>query len=217
MGSVLGELLPLAVGVAISPIPIIGAILMLLGRHARTTSIGFMIGWIAGIAVATTVFVLVGGAFGDSTSTAGGWIKVVLGVVLLSVGLRQWRSRTGDHATPKWIAAIDDMKVPAALGLGFVLSAINPKNLMMCIAAGVTIASAGLSASSDTVAVIVFTVLAATTVAVPVIAYQVAAQRLRDPLDRLKVWLEANNSTVMAVLILVIGFVLIGKGISGIS
>jgi hypothetical protein len=29
------------------------------------------------------------------------------------------------------------------------------------------------------------------------------------------VWLQANNSTVMAVLLLVIGVVLVGKGISG--
>ena len=34
-----------------SPIPIIAAILMLLGRHARTTSIGLAIGWLVGIVV----------------------------------------------------------------------------------------------------------------------------------------------------------------------
>ena len=63
----------------------------------------------------------------------------------------------------------------------------------------------------------IFTVLAATTVVVPVVAYQFAADHLRDPMDRLKVWLEANNATVMGVLILVMGAVLIGKGISGLG
>jgi maltodextrin utilization protein YvdJ len=38
---------------------------------------------------------------------------------------------------------------------------------------------------------------------------------MRGPLDRLKAWLQQNNATVMAVLVLVIGVVLIGKGISG--
>ena len=60
-----------------------------------------------------------------------------------------------------------------------------------------------------------FTVIAASTVAVPVIAYLVAADKMRGPLDRLKAWLQANNATVMAVLILVIGVVLIGKGVGG--
>jgi len=51
---VIGDLLPLAVGVAISPIPIIAVILMLMSREASRTSVGFLIGWVAGIVVVTT-------------------------------------------------------------------------------------------------------------------------------------------------------------------
>ncbi len=58
MGSVIGEILPLAVGIAISPIPIIAVILMLLSPHAKGASVGFMIGWLAGIGVAIVVFTL---------------------------------------------------------------------------------------------------------------------------------------------------------------
>ena len=39
--------------------------------------------------------------------------------------------------------------------------------------------------------------------------------RLRGPLDELKEWLQAHNAAVMSVLLLVIGAVLIGKGIGG--
>ena len=60
-----------------------------------------------------------------------------------------------------------------------------------------------------------FTVIAASTVAVPVVAYLVAEERMRGPLDSLKEWLQENNATVMATLILVIGAVLLGKGVSG--
>ena len=35
------------------------------------------------------------------------------------------------------------------------------------------------------------------------------------PLDDLRVWLAANNATVMAVLLLVIGVVIFGKGLGG--
>ena len=51
---------------------------------------------------------------------------------------------------------------------------------------------------------------------IPVVGYVVAADRLREPLAKLKVWLQDNNTTVMSVLILVVGVVLIGKGIGGI-
>jgi Sap, sulfolipid-1-addressing protein len=217
MGSVVGDLLPLAVGVAVSPIPIIAAILMLLSKRAGATSVGFALGWLAGIIVAVTIFVAVAGGINttDGPSTTSAVIKLVLGVLLLAVGVRQWRGRGGEHSTPKWMAAIDDLTAAKSFGLAFALAAINPKNLLMCIAAGVTIGSASLSTGQQIGSVAIFTVIAASTVLVPVIGYLVAAQRLQKPLDELKQWLQTNNATVMSVLILVIGVVLIGKGIGG--
>ncbi|MDJ0359830.1 GAP family protein [Rhodococcus sp. H29-C3] len=218
MGTVLGDLLPLVIGIAVSPVPIIAAILMLLGKRAGIASISFAIGWIAGIVLATTIFVLLGGAATgseDGPSTTSSWIKLVIGVLLLGVGIRQWRARGGEHVTPKWMSAIDDMTAVKAFGVGFALAAINPKNLLMCIAAGVTIGGATLDSGQTVVAVAVFSVLSASTVAVPVIAYQIAAQRLEAPLASLKEWLQANNTAVMSVLILVISAVLIGKGMGG--
>lgn len=218
MGAVIGDLLPLALGVAISPIPIIAVILMLLSRRAGGTSLGFAVGWVVGIVLAVVIFVAIGGAIGGSgsSSAAVGWIKIVLGIALLAVGAHQWRGRNDEKATPKWMSSIDDMRPTMAVAIGFALAAINPKNLIMCIGAGVTIGSAGLSVGGDIVAVVVFTVIAAATVLVPVIAYQAAAERLQQPLERLKEWLQANNATVMAVLILVIGVTLIGKGLGGV-
>lgn len=217
MGAVIGDLLPLVVGVAISPIPIIAAILMLLGKHARTTSIGFAAGWLTGIVVAAVVFVLVGGVIDSSSgpSTTVSWIKVVLGVLLLALGVHDWRSRSGDADPPKWMAAIDEMKAPAGFGIGFVLAAVNPKNLMLCAAAGVSIGSGGLSGAEVVVAVAVFAVLAAISVVGPVIGYQLAASRLAGPLDSLKGWLQTNNQALMAVLFLLLGVSLVGKGIGG--
>ncbi len=217
MGAVIGEILPLAIGVAVSPIPIIAAILMLFSKRAGSTSTGFLIGWVVGIVVATAIFTALAGTLqtGGEPSAAASWIKIILGALLLLVGICQWRGRGGKHDNPKWMVAIDDFTFAKALGLGFLLSAVNPKNLIMAAGAGLIIGSAAPGLGGDALAIAVFTVLAASTVAVPVIGYLVAAERLRGPLDSLKVWLEKNNATVMATLMLVIGVVLIGKGVSG--
>ena len=219
MGSVIGELLPLAIGIAVSPVPIIAVILMLFSKRAGSTSVGFLIGWLIGIIVATGIFTAISGSLtsGGAPSTSSSWIKLVLGLLLFSLGARQWRGRHEPHQTPKWMAAIDDFNFPKALGLGFLLSAINPKNLIMAAGAGVTIGSAGLSISSEIGAIAVFTVIAGSTVSIPVIAYLVAAEKMRGPLDRLKAWLETNNAAVMGMLILVLGTVLLGKGIGGLT
>jgi hypothetical protein len=60
-------------------------------------------------------------------------------------------------------------------------------------------------------------VIAISTVAAPVIVYRAAGERAQHLLDEMKTWLGQNNAVVMAVLLLVIGVVLIGKGISGLS
>ncbi|KQW48509.1 hypothetical protein ASC77_07085 [Nocardioides sp. Root1257] len=223
MNRVLGDLLPLALGVAISPVPIIATILMLLAPRARGTSIGFLAGWVSGIVAATAVFTLIASSAGlddgsDDSSTASSWIKVVLGVLLLLVAVRQWRRRPRpgeDAPLPRWMAAIDSFTPVKAVGLGFVLSAINPKNLLMCVAAGSAVGGAGIGTGQAVGAIAVFTLIAASTVALPVLGFLVAHERLRGPLDELRVWLQANNVAVMSVLLLVIGTVLLGQGVGG--
>ncbi len=89
----------------------------------------------------------------------------------------------GGRGTTRWMSAMDTFTGTKAAALGFLLSAVNPKNLLMCVAAGVAIGSGGLSSGDKAAAVAVFTVLAASTVAVPVLAYAVARRRLHGPLD----------------------------------
>jgi threonine/homoserine/homoserine lactone efflux protein len=220
MGPVIGDILPLALGVAISPIPIIAAILMLLSPRARSTGVGFLVGWVLGIVIAVVVFTLLASVIpqgeGDDPKPIAGVIMIVLGLGLLLLAVRQWRSRPKDGAEPelpKWMSAIDSMTAVRGLLLGFALSALNPKNLLMGVAAGVAIGSGGLTGGEAVVAIVVYSAIASVTVAGPVIAYLAASTRMAGPLESLRRWLLYNNATVMAVLLLVIGVVLIGKGI----
>jgi threonine/homoserine/homoserine lactone efflux protein len=221
MGEVIGEVLPLALGVAISPIPIIAAILMLLSPKARGTSVGFLLGWVLGIVVAIVLFTLLASVIPqsdpDASKPIAGTIKILLGAALLFLALRQWRSRPkpGEEPDlPKWMAAIDTMTAGRGFGLGFLLAAVNPKNLLMGAAAGVIVGTAGLTTGEAAIAILVFVLIAASSVAIPVIAYLVASKRMAAPLESLRTWLVHNNAAVMSVLLLVIGVVVIGKGIA---
>jgi Sap, sulfolipid-1-addressing protein len=51
IGAAIGQILPLAVGVALSPVPIIAVALMLMSQRARLNGPLFVIGWLIGLAV----------------------------------------------------------------------------------------------------------------------------------------------------------------------
>jgi len=220
LGDAIGELLPPALGIAISPIPVIAVVLMLTSARGKIAAPAFAAGWVFALALVSTVVVLVAEqahvSSGESGSTAAGWVKILLGVLFLLMAGRQWRSRPapGDTATlPGWMSAIDAMPTGRALALGAMLVAAKPKNLLLTIAASVSIAQAGLSTSSSAVALSVFTVIASVTVAGPVLAYLLLHDRLEQPLLHAKDWLIQENATVVFVVLLLLGVVILGKGI----
>lgn len=222
MGEAIGETIGFAVGVAISPLPVAAVILMLFSARARINSLVFTLGWVVGIGAVTTVMQVVPGLSTDAgePSATAGWVKLVLGLLLLVAGVRNWRGRPGpdeDPVVPGWMTTIDELQPGAAVGLGLLLSAVNPKNLLLAAAAGASIAAVDLAVGATATVVVVFTVLAASTVLVPTIAYLVAGDRLAPTLESAKDWLMTNNTAVMAVLFLVFGLNLVGDGIGILS
>ena len=97
--------------------------------------------------------------------------------------------------------------------MGILLLAVNPKNLLLVAAAGVTISASALSAGEQIAVLVVFTLIAASTVAVPVVGYLIARERADESFASAKNWLIQNNSVVMAVLPLVFGVSLIGDAV----
>ncbi|WP_435737888.1 GAP family protein [Cellulosimicrobium sp. PMB13] len=221
MGAAIGQSLPVAVGVMISPLPIVAVVLMLTSGKAKANAVAFLLGWFVAVGGVALVVALVAGS---SVPDAGGpaawtaWLKIVLGLLLLFVAARQWRGRPrGDvePPAPKWMAAIDSFTPVKALGLAVLLGAVNPKNLLLAVSGGAAIGSAaGGDTTVSIVAAVVFAVVASLGVATPVVIYASMGTRAAALLDGLKAWLIHNNAVVMAVLLLVIGAKMIGDGIA---
>ena len=94
MGQAIGDLLPLAIGIAISPVPIIAVILMLITPRARANGLAFLGGWLLGLAVVGTVVLVVANTAGVATSSgpskAVSAIKLVFGLLLWLLAWRQF-------------------------------------------------------------------------------------------------------------------------------
>jgi threonine/homoserine/homoserine lactone efflux protein len=178
MGNAIGQTLSLAVGVALSPLPIIAVILMLVTPRARTNGPAFILGWLVGLAIVGTIVLLVAGPTDASDDgEAATWadvLKLVLGALLVRVALRQWRGRPhGDEEppAPKWMGAIDDFTPPKAAGAGAVLAGANPKNLLLAVGAATLIAQTGIPGGEQAVAYAVFALIGTIGVGAPVVIY----------------------------------------------
>ncbi|WP_053202620.1 GAP family protein [Jiangella muralis] len=224
MGEAIGAVLPLGVGVALSPLPIVAVVLMLGSSRGRVTGPAFLAGWLLGLTVVGTVVLLVAAAAGPADdgepATWVGWLKLVLGVLVLLLAVRTWRQRPRGDVEPElpgWMAALDSWSPGKALGLGALLSAANPKNLMLTIAAAAAIAQTGVDAGGQAVALAVFVLIGALGPGLPVLLAFALGDRATEMLADLKTWLARHNAAVLTVVLLVIGAKLIGDGIAGLS
>jgi len=221
VGQAIGETLALAVGVALSPVPIIAVILMLVTPRARVNGPAFLVGWLGGLAmVGAVVFLVAGPANANDDGEPATWVdvlKLVLGLLLVRIALRQWRGRPhGDEPpTPKWMGAIEQFSPVKALGAGALLAGVNPKNTLLAVAAAAAIAQTGIPGGEQAVAYAVFAVIGTIGVAAPVVIYFAMGDRAGPILDGLRSWMAAHNAVIMAVLCLVIGAKLIGDAVAG--
>ena len=221
MSQALGDVLPLAVAVAVFPVPIIAVVLLLGSDRGRAKGSVFVLAWCVGLtAVGAIVLALADGAAASDDREPAAWVAVLLlalGLLLFAAALKQWHGRptAGQRTpTPPWMRAIDDFTIAKAGGAGFALSAVNPKNALLVIAAALEIGAAGLPASAQITVLLVFVVIASVGVLTPLALALALGHRSRVPLDAVRGWMADNNAVIMAVLFLVIGAKLVGDAIA---
>ena len=219
LSQAIGDLLPAAVAVALSPIPIVAIVIVLGTSRARVNGVAFALGWIVGLtAVSALVVGLLGGSGDGGPSGPSSALQLVLGLVLLVPAARKSRTRPHGDSEPEmpgWLASVDHMSTARALALGVALSAANPKNLALTASAAAAIAQAGLDGADTVLAVATFVVLGSVTVAGAVLATLVAPRRTAAPLASIKTFMARNNAVIMMVILLVFGAKLVGDGMAG--
>ena len=101
--------------------------------------------------------------------------------------------------------------------MGFLLSAINPKNLLLTFAGAASIYASKATPSQQAIALIVYAVVASLSVALPIIGYRLFTERVQSVLADWKDWLLRNNAAVVTALLIVFGALIIGSGLKILS
>lgn len=96
---------------------------------------------------------------------------------------------------------------------GFLLSAIHPKNLILNAAGAAAIDATRLDPEAQYIAIVIFALISSVSITVPIAAYFIARRKVGAMLGRWKDWLIRNNLLVMGVLLLILGVLLMGRGL----
>jgi threonine/homoserine/homoserine lactone efflux protein len=171
---------------------------------------------VVGILLACGVFAALASVIelNEETPTWASWTKLVLGVLLFLLGVQQWRKR-GKQTDPAWMQAMADATPARALRLGLLLSTANPKILLLAAAGGVAIGAADVTGAQSVGATVVFAAIAASTVALPWVLFNLLGDRILTPLGRARDWLKAHNAAIVAVVLGALGVLLVLDGLAG--
>jgi hypothetical protein len=210
----------LALGVAVSPLPIVAVLVLLLTKRARPGSIVMLIGWVLGVAAALAISI----AFADTIRVPKvgtdlpweGLFMVLLGIGLVMMGVlsRRGRFRSPDpEQAPSWVNSVDNMSPLGGGVVVFLNATTSPKNLALAITAGRLISTSGTPLSETAPAVVIYVVIASLTLAVPVGLYFFGGGRSTAVLERWKQKVTANAAAVMEISLLVIGVGMTLKGL----
>ncbi|MCU1479877.1 MAG: hypothetical protein JWQ19_663 [Subtercola sp.] len=215
----LGHLLPLALAIAISSVPITATILILLSPKRNTTAIPFLIGWVFGMALLVVLVDLLANVLPQASRRQTPYLavaEIVIGVAMIALALISWRVGRGKERAsqdPAWLRAVGSVGALPAFGIAFALN-FRPKGFLLGLAAGLAVHAANLSPGSAAVTIATYTIIGASTVALPIMFTLVNPVGMQPRLVTARSWLTTNSHIVTVVILLMIGVVIFGSGLS---
>lgn len=211
------QVIPLAVGAAISPAVLTVEILVLAsGPGAVARGWGLALGRMAGL-----LAVSLGGAsllarlpdFGTGEpSLPLGVTALIAGVVLIVVGLVEWRRPSSGGHHDRLAGRLQHLNPAVLLAFGAGWLFVNVSTLALYLPALHIITNSAADLALQVIAFVILYLFASAVVLVPVVAVTLFGDRARALLAKVHTWVGAHAHTITLVVCLAFGVVLVGWG-----
>ncbi|MGZ4638771.1 MAG: GAP family protein [Actinomycetes bacterium] len=217
----LAEVAPFAVATALSPLPLVVLLVVLVTPRAVPNGFAFAAGWAGALVlVGGLTLSLAGSRAGlDEGSLGVAALEVVVGLAVLMLAGRQWARRLpvgSPPAVPGWLQVADTWRSGRAFGMGALLVVANPKNLALAIAAAGAVATTSAGSSREqTQGLAAFAILGSVGVGVPLAIRLAMGSRANRWLGRWRAVLVTHGATVAAAVLGVLGAALLARGVLG--
>jgi hypothetical protein len=209
------ELMLIAVAVALDPLPLTAFLVVLPSKRGARKGAAFVFGWLVSLAIVVAITILATGNDPPKPATvpslAALAVKIVLGVILVTIAVRHIRARgrpKPPKKPPKWEAHVDSMSPWFALALG---PTLQP---WVLIGAGVTVVlEAKLSSGGSFLVLALYCVLASSSYLALEIYAVVRPARSQELLATCRNWIDSHMDQAITLGSLIIGLWFIGDSL----
>ena len=212
------NLVVLGLAVAVSPLPILAAVLMMASSQRIRDALALASGWFVSIGVSCAAVMLLGDSMPKSNGHPNpkilGIADMAFGLLIAVLALRGWRKfkRNPEASIPKWLDRVGSMSIVFSFGLGLFLPPT-----VIAFAAGNEIAQQHLGIPGEWIAVAVFAVIGSIGVFTPILIVAGQPSKSRSRLSTWQQWLQSHWQEVLVTLFGVIAGYLVIKGLWAIS
>lgn len=216
MGDTASRILLFALIAAASPVVLLATVAVLTSRRGRANGTVYLVGFLLGQSIAFVVALLIGSAAttdrqGNEELAAA--LELAFGVGLLVLAWPQRHAKPeSDGAGPTrlkaMLARLRGLRPGTAFSVGVLLGVGGVKRLSITVLAGATVGIAGLLPIEDVLLGVLYVIVAAVLVWVPVGIYLVAGERADGWLQAAQGWLTANERRITFLSTLLFGFLL---------
>ena len=221
MWPVVGAVLPQAMAIALSPVPMVCIVLVLMSRRPVRAGLSFAAGWVGALAIAVGLVAWLTDTVAEKNAEAArdgvDLIQLAVGVLFAVLAVRYWRKRPEPGVPPPRPAIVDriaTMAAPALVLTGAAAALANLKNLPLVVSAASYIGGAGLAPGTTVIAAAIFVLAASATVLTPLLAVAIMGpDRSAPTLKSVETWLLANLNTITVILLAVLATVMIGNSL----
>jgi len=213
MGTLLLELTPFAIGLAISPTTIAVTIMFLTSNRPVPNAMAFAAGFGAVYAALSVLVLVIVGAASEPliSQTAKAVITIAIGLLLLALALKSIRTPQSDtglmskaeHTTPS-----------KAFSLGLVVAVVD-WNVPLYLGGLATITASGEDVAATIAGALLLLVGAEAGLVLPVLWYVIWPRSARRGLAVVKSWFSRHEKKVVFVVLVVFGAVFTVKGVAG--
>lgn len=235
VGDVIVSLVPLSLGIVMSPLAIMALVAVLLSTRARQNGVAFLLGWAFAILIALTASYLIFGLFELRERATPPWwvavLRILLGILLAAGAV--WIYRRGRaHARamaaargpaevaaaapqlPGWLQKVSSFTPARSFMLGLGIFILNPVDASCAILASLDVRLADVGSAAEIISLVAFGIIGILPIGIPVVLVLVRGESADPVLAKVRAWIASHTSVLNAALVLVIAVLQLQKGVT---